>query len=179
MDTITYHDPAKPAIDRWSILINAAAAAASVPACALAAIVERESGGDANARSDDGGWGLCQITAGVDENGIFTQTGAKMLDPASNIDVAAKFFLAPAIAQCAALRATDAATMDAVSTEILYFAFCAYNAGFGAVRRAIASGTDPDSVTTNDYGSGTLALYHAAVVASHAASASPTPVVAR
>jgi membrane-bound lytic murein transglycosylase MltF len=138
-----------------------------VPPCALAAIVQRESGGDANARSGDGGWGLCQITAGVDSTGVFTQTGQHMLDPDANIAVAAKYFLAPAIAQCTTLRAQFAAQMDAISSEVLFFAFCAYNAGFGSVQQAIANGRNPDNSTTNAYGSGTLNLYHTALAASH------------
>ena len=171
MDFVDYADPAKPAIDRFRDLINRFAKAASVPACALAAIVERESGGDPNAVSGDGGYGLCQITSGVDAHGVFTQTGANMLDPASNLETAARFFLEPAIAQCETLHARFAQRMDAIAPEILFFAFCAYNAGFGAVEDAVRNGADPDARTTSRYGAGTLALYHAALAASHAALA--------
>ncbi len=171
MDFVDYADPAKPAIDRYRDLINRYAKAASVPACALAAIVERESGGNAGAISGDGGYGLCQITSGVDAHGVFTQTGANMLDPASNLETAARFFLAPAIAQCTALRSRYATQMNAISPEIVFFAFCAYNAGFGSVQAAVHGGANPDDRTTNHYGSGTLALYHGAVSDSHAALA--------
>jgi membrane-bound lytic murein transglycosylase MltF len=171
MDFVDYADPAKPAIDRFRDLINRFAKAASVPPCALAAIVERESGGDPNAISADGGYGLCQITSGVDAHGVYTQTGANMLDPASNLETAARFFLAPAIAQCEQLRARFAPRMNPIAPEILYFAFCAYNAGFGAVQSAVQNGTDPDARTTNRYGAGTLALYHADLAASHTALA--------
>lgn len=170
MDFVPYHDPSKPAIDRWRDLINRYAAEAKVPACALAAIVERESAGDPNARSGDGGYGLTQITAGVDSRGIFTQTGARMLDPASNLETAARYFLSPAIAQCTELHASYGQRMDAIANEILFFAFCAYNAGYGAVRSAVVNDTNPDARTTNQYGAGTLALYHAALAASHAAA---------
>jgi membrane-bound lytic murein transglycosylase MltF len=168
MDFIDYGDPSKPAINRWRDLINRFAHAANVPPCALAAIVERESAGNPSAISGDGGFGLCQITAGVDSHGVFTQTGARMLDPASNLETAARFFLAPAIAQCVALRAQVGPRMDAISSEILFFAFCAYNAGFGAVDSAVTHDQNPDARTTNHYGSGTLALYHGALAASHA-----------
>ncbi len=171
MDFIAYRDPAKPRIDRWHDLINRAAKAASVPPGALAAIVERESDGDPNAKSADGGFGLCQITSGVDGRGVFTQTGASMFDPASNLETAARFFLAPAIGECTKLHESFGQRMNAISGDVLFFAFCAYNAGFGAVQRAIVSGVNPDAKTTNRYGAGTLALYHAALAASRAATA--------
>jgi membrane-bound lytic murein transglycosylase MltF len=169
VDFIAYRDPAKPRIDRWRDLINRTAKAAAVPPCALAAIVERESDGDPNAKSTDGGFGLCQITSGVDGRGVFTQTGAAMFDPASNLETAARFFLVPAISACAKLHESFGHRMDAISGDVLFFAFCAYNAGFGAVQHAIGSGVDPDVKTTNRYGAGTLAFYHAALAASHAA----------
>ncbi len=169
MDFVDYAHTAKAAIDRFRDLMTRYAAAAAVPACALAAIVERESGGNPSAISADGGYGLCQITSGVDAHGVFTQTGANMRDPASNLETAARFSLAPAIAQCTALRSRYATQMNAVSPEILFFAFCAYNAGFGSVQAAVQSGVNPDDRTTNRYGAGTLALYHSALAASHAA----------
>lgn len=167
MDFIVYRDPSNPRINQWASLIDKHAQAALVPACALAAIVERESGGDRNARSGDGGWGLCQITSGVDANGVYTPTGQHMLDPDANLEVAAKFFLAPAIKDCLMLREQYGGTMSRFSDEILYFAFIAYNAGFGAVESAIEAGTDPDAKSTNDYGAGTLQLYRKDLAASH------------
>ena len=170
MDFIAYNDASNPAVDRWAALINSSAAAAGVPPCALAAIVERESGGNPNARSGDGGWGLAQVTYGVDANGIYTATGQKMLDPASNLQVAATSFLAPALKECLLLRERYGTAMNAINSEVLYFAFIAYNAGFGAVSKAAASGSDPDNASTNHYGAGTLAIYHRDVDRSHAHS---------
>ncbi len=168
MDFVAYRDPSNAAINQWAALVNQYANASSVPPCALAAIVERESGGNKDARSGDGGWGLAQITYGVDANGIYTATGQNMLDPASNLEVGAKYFLAPAIKECLLLRERYGSTMNGINSEILYFAFIAYNAGFGTVHKSVAAGNDPDPHSTNHYGAGTLALYHTDVQRSHA-----------
>lgn len=168
MDFVAYHDASNKAINQWAEEINKFAEAGSVPACGLAAIVERESGGDKNAKSGDGGWGLCQITSGVDGDGVYTDTKQNMLDPNANLQVAVRFFLAPAIQQCLLLRERHGDVMARFSEDILYFAFIAYNAGFGTVQQAIANGNDPDQLSTNRYGAGTLALYKRNVSASHA-----------
>jgi soluble lytic murein transglycosylase-like protein len=170
MDFVPYRACGNRATDPWADHINAAAQAAGVPPCALAAIVERESNGNPNAKSGDGGWGLCQITSGVDANGVYTPTGQHMLDPALNLEVAAKCFLASGIKDCLLLRERHGDVMNRFSDELLYFAFITYNAGFGTVQGAILNGDDPDRFSTNRYGAGTLALYHNDVAASQTAS---------
>lgn len=167
MDFVAYKDASNSAINQWAALINQYAGASSIPPCALAAVVERESGGNKNAKSPDGGWGLAQITYGVDANGVYTATGQNMLDPASNLEVACKYFLGPAIKECLLLREQYSSTMNGINGEILYFAFIAYNAGFGTVQKAVAAGNDPDAKSTNHYGAGTLAIYHRDVQRSH------------
>lgn len=146
-------------------IINRVAQLYGVPACALAAIARRESNFDDQAHSDDGGWGICQITSDVDANGVHTPTGLHMLIAANNFHVAAQWFLHPAINACIALRE---AYPDSMGDEVLKYAFEAYNGGMGMVRAAIQAGHDPDQDTTNRYGAGTLALYHAYLAAAKA-----------
>jgi hypothetical protein len=119
------------------------------------------------------GVGLTQITYGVDWSNpklpTFSMAGASydLLDPGSNLLVAAGGFLAPAIAAMFNLRIDNAETMNRFSTEIAYFAFAAYNAGAGAVAQAIANGQDPNGVTTDNYASDTLSIYHTLCAQSH------------
>ena len=176
MDFVAFTAPNRPALDRWKVSINNQAHAANVPPCALAAIVMRETGGrnvlqDGMPVGPGCGVGLCQITANVnwsDKNGpTYGTTNFNMLDPSSNLYVAAEFFLAPAIKECLLLREKFGQQMNAINSEILYFAFAAYNAGFGAVQSAIWAGHDPDSFTTDHYAQGTLDFYHEFVSTAH------------
>lgn len=152
------------------LILNQVAIAGVVPPCALAAIARRESNFTPNARSDDGGWGLCQITSGATEEGQYVHEGRtyNLLDAKDNLIVAAAYFLRPAIEQCLELRKKQQVFMDTINTEILYFAFAAYNAGFGAVQEAINAEQDPDTRTTNHYAAGTLANYHRYLAMAHA-----------
>jgi hypothetical protein len=158
--------------------------AALVPSCALAAIVKRESDGrnifqiGMPHNSPDCGYGYCQITFGADradpENPTFALDGKtyRLFDPSSNLFVAAKGFLAPAISDMLQLR--DAIGIEKMPQEILLYAFAAYNAGSFRVSQVIRGGGNIDSLTTDDYASGTLNLYHVALQASHAALPVPT-----
>jgi len=181
MDFVDYGEPANPDVNQWATLINTQAAAAAVPPCALAAIVERESSGKnifqvGVPRGPGCGCGLTQITYKVD----WTDPAAPtyhlsgqtwpLMDPNSNLHVSATGFLAPAINACLFLRKQYGAAMAGFSPEILYFAFAAYNAGFEeAVSSSVKKGIDPDTMTTNNYATGTVAIYHRMVAASTAA----------
>jgi hypothetical protein len=180
MDFVKFSAPAHPALNALAQQINDEAVIGKVPPCALAAIVMRESGGQnifqrGMPKGPGCGVGLTQITAGVDwtnpDDPRFQ--GYRLLDPQQNLYVAAAFFLAPAINQCLVLREQKAAVMAQFSDEILYFAFAAYNAGFGAVSSAINNGSDPDARTTSTYAAGTLAFYHDFLQSSHAGDAQP------
>jgi hypothetical protein len=150
--------------------INNQAHAARVPPCALAAIIMRESAGrnifQEGVPHDDPncGYGYAQITYGANrsdpEHPTFVLNGKTydLFDPSSNLYIAAQAFLGPAISNMLALRQSVS-----MPNEILYYAFGAYNAGFAAVARALHAGEDVDSVTTDNYASGTLALYHDAL----------------
>lgn len=163
-----------------SRIIRDRAHAALVPSCALAAIVKRESDGrnvfqeGMPHNSPDCGYGYCQITYGANrsdpEHPTYTLDGTiySLFDPSSNLYVAAKGFLAPAISDM--LRLRDAIGVDKMPNEILLYAFAAYNAGSYRVSQVIRAGGNVDGITTDRYASGTLSLYHAALQASHAAS---------
>jgi len=155
--------------------INNQAHAALVPACALAAIVMRESGGRNIYQermphdSPDCGYGYCQITYGADRSDpnhpTYNVDGKTydLFDPSSNLYVAAKGFLAPAITDMLNLRSSLG--VGAMPQEILLYAFAAYNAGSYRVSQVIRAAGDPDSITTGGYGAATLAFYHTALAA--------------
>lgn len=177
MDFVRFTAPAHPALDALKSAINSEAMIAGVPPCALAAICMRETGGrnvfqDGMPRGPGCGCGLTQITASVDWTDLDEPRfqGYRLMDPQQNLYVAAAFFLAPAIKECLVLREQYGATMARFSSEILYFAFAAYNAGFGAVQSAIQNGRDPDLSTTDKYATGTLAFYQEFLTSSHAAA---------
>ncbi len=164
---------------QWAGFINAEASVAGVPPCALAAIVQRESQGrnifqEGVPPGPGCGVGLTQITYNVDwsdpQRPVWvTPSGTRLelLDPAQNLLCSAKFFLRPAIDLMLNLRNLYGAEMSAFSSEVLYFAFAAYNAGGDQVESAIVRGVDPDTITTDNYASGTLAIYHTLLAESH------------
>ncbi|MGB8520837.1 MAG: hypothetical protein WCD38_11810 [Candidatus Tumulicola sp.] len=91
----------------------------------------------------------------------------QLMIPSDNLYVASRFFLAPAIDECLALRERLPDAMKRWSPEILFFAFASYNAGFGAVRDALLANDNPDSYTTDDYAMRAFAYYHLYLTASH------------
>lgn len=155
---------------QYQNIVTQVALACVVPPCALAAIVRRESDWDANAHSADGGFGLCQITAGVNTLGDYVAEDRtyKLFDAKDNLLVAAKYFLKPAIDECLQLRTGQQTVMDSINPEILFFAFCAYNMGAGEVSKYILAGVNPDIYSTKTYGAGTLAIYHRYLAMAHA-----------
>jgi hypothetical protein len=133
-------------LQQYAELYSAAASKTwKVEPCMLAAIVDRETGGrnifQVGVPPGEGcGVGLCQITAGVSwqrpTHPMFQ--GFELLDPLSNLIVAAKFFLENAL---------EAFPDNHVA------AFAAYNLGGGGVQRELAQHLDPDAETTgHDYG---------------------------
>jgi hypothetical protein len=178
MDFVEFNAPSHPALNALSVSINNQAKAAKVPPCALAAIVAVETGGrnvlQEGMRPGPGcGVGLCQITSGVDWTDLAHPTyqaegqSWELLDPSSNLFVAAKYFLAPAIAEIDHDRQRHQNAYARFSGEILYFAFAAYNAGAGTVFDSIRAGHDPDSYTTNHYAARAFNLYHEFLRESH------------
>jgi membrane-bound lytic murein transglycosylase MltF len=169
MDFATF-DAMAPEEKACETFINQVSLATAVPPCALAAIARRESNFVASAQSDDGGWGLCQITAGASADGHYSRDGRlyNLLDARDNLVVAASYFLEPAIEDMIAFRKTNTPFMDSISTEILFFAFCCYNEGIRGTENHISQRMNPDWWSTNSYGAGTLYNYHRYLAMSHA-----------
>jgi hypothetical protein len=167
-------------VSQWAGFVNDKASAARVPPCALAAIVSRETGGanvfQTGVPPGPGcGVGLCQITFGVQWADVANPTFVlddivyDLMDPASNLAIAARAFLFPAIVHCEVLRVLCPKTFARFSQEILFFAYCCYNSGFDTLRNAIYLGENPDLHTTNFYAKDTLRRYHGYIASSHAA----------
>ena len=176
----------------FSKLINAQAEQVraypfTVPPCALAAIVDRETGGrnifQAGVPRGPGcGVGYAQITSGVDWSSLdhpaYSLSGESydLTVAADNLYIAVAAFLAPSID--AMLRVRSVVGFQKMPEEILFYAFMGYNYGWDGIRQKIIEGLDAqalDALTTNAYGAGTFARYEAALVASHAAeSVNPT-----
>lgn len=172
MDFTAFSSPSHPAVNAYAKAINAAAIDANVPPCALAAIVLVESGGQNILQKGmppgpGCGVGLCQITSGVNwqdkANPLYYagNQSYQLLDPESNLFVAARFFLAPAIRECIHLRYLHPTAFNTWSPEVIYFTFAAYNAGFGEVEDSVLHQHDPDAWTTNEYAHRALDAYHA------------------
>jgi hypothetical protein len=160
--------------------INTQANAARVPPCGLAAIVMRESAGQNIFQygvphdSPDCGCGYCQITFGVDRTNpdqpkfLYGGQNYDLMNGDSNLLVAAQAFLAPAISSMLHLR--QQIGMAKMPEQIMYYAFAVYNAGATAVSQAVVAGGNVDAVTTDNYASGTYALYNQALAFAHAQS---------
>jgi soluble lytic murein transglycosylase-like protein len=137
LDFIQATNSQHPTVDKWNDLLNEICPAHKVPPNLVKAHILYESNGDPNVVSFDDGCGLCQITAGVNVIGNGQDTkyifqDRDILDPAWNIEVACRFFIAPNLA-----RFPD--NLDA--------AIAAYNAGANAVEAALRGGKLPSTVT--------------------------------
>ncbi len=100
MDFVKLNDPSHPELMKYQNDIQYAADQASIPACLLAAIVWRESGGQniyqiGVPHGPGCGVGLTQITAGVDWSNPDDPTfqGYHLMTPSDNLYVSANFFL--------------------------------------------------------------------------------------
>ena len=174
MDFVAFNAPSHPSLNALAVSINNQAKAGGVPPCALAAIVANETGGrnvfqEGMPHAAGCGVGLCQITSGVNwtdpESPTYLADGKSwaLLDPSSNLYVAAKYYLAPNIFDLLDDREKHPAQYAEFSGEILYFAFAAFNAGLGEVISAVRVGHDPDSWTSNHYAQRALNFYKALV----------------
>lgn len=157
-----------PELAPWRELINQVAVNSdTVPPCLLAAIVKRESHGknvlqDGIPPGPGCGVGLCQITYNVDWSDINNPkfNGYELLDPSQNLHVAANFFLAPAIGEAKEIQATQPAKFAiAADGQVAYGAAAVYNAGWGAMQKALDLATDVDQFTTDNYASGVYGYY--------------------
>ena len=177
MDFVLFAEPGSPGMNQWRSPINAEAQIAKVPPCALAAIVENETGGryvlqEGMPPGPGCGVGLAQITSSVDWSNMAAPTfqGYPLLNPADNLYVAAAYFLAPAIQSALRLQRDDPAGFGRFGGgQVLWYAAAAYNAGWGAVAGLYAQGRSPDGGTTNSYASRFIAAYNDFVATSHAA----------
>jgi len=176
MDFVAFKSSANPAVGALAPPINAAAQAAQIPPCLLAAIVARETGGRnilqiGVAPGPGCGCGLCQITAGVSWASITNPTyeGYPLLVPSENLHVAAVFFLAPLLVSAQRAQTERPGEFAASCRGQVVFAVAAgYNAGWGKVQLAMLEGVDADTQTTNGYAADVLSRYEAFVVESHA-----------
>jgi soluble lytic murein transglycosylase-like protein len=109
--------------------ILAASQKYGVPAPLIAGVMERESSGNPNALSLDGGHGKGLMQ--VDDRSDAFAKGPDALDPAANIDEGAKI-----------LAQDQKAFPGNEDAEI-----AAYNAGVGGVKRALKDGEDPSDAT--------------------------------
>lgn len=142
-----FNVPWRKAIMRYAALYTeAVAGCALTEPCMLAAIVDRESGGEnilerGMIPGPGTGAGICQITFGTQWSGPFPSFPGygNLMDPLTNLRVAAHEFLEPALRKY---------PNDHVA------AFAAYNLGIGGVGLELAEHLSPDAWTTGqDYGS--------------------------
>lgn len=179
MDYVRFDDPSHPALNALRSLINNESEIAKVPPCLLAAIVARETGGrnifqTGMPKGPGCGVGLTQITAGVcwDEVDNPRFQGYPLLNQADNLYVAAAYFIAPLIASAARAQREDPhAFAVSCKGQIAYAVAAGYNAGWGAVQRALARGVDCDAYTTNGYAEDVFQKYVSFVEASHKSAA--------
>lgn len=162
-------------MDALSSIINAEAMISKIPPCFLAAIVNRETGGqnifqEGMPHADGCGVGLAQITSSVDWTNPEKPTfeGYDLLNEADNLYVAGAFFLAPAIKSAVRLQSDDPVGFEQFGGgQVLYYAAAAYNEGWGKVTSRFKAGLDPDGSTTDGYAKAVLGFYNDFVAESH------------
>ena len=179
MDFVAFGDSSIPAIYVLRSSINAEATIAKVPPCALAAIVDNESGGENELQQGMSpgpgtGVGVCQITAGVDWSNYAhpTYEGYDLWNVADNLYVAAAFFLAPAIQSALRLQRDDPTGFARFGDgQVLFYAAAGYNEGWSAVMKRYNAGQNPDDMTTDGYAARFVTAYNDFVNGSHRALA--------
>lgn len=175
MDLIRLHVPSSPAVQKWADKINAVCSVTVVAPCLLGAIVKRESGGSnmfqiGMPRGPGCGCGLCQITYAVDWANLDAPTygGLPLMDPVSNLHVAAISFLVPLYHSAVKAQSERPHSFEVSCHGQLAYAMAAgYNAGWGAVEEAMSEGVDADSKTTNGYASDVFSTFCAYLAESH------------
>jgi hypothetical protein len=167
-------------VGQWASEINAQAKVASIPSCLLAAIVNRESGGrnilqEGVPPGPGCGVGLCSITSGVSwavltrPEYLFQGQYWDLLDPSSNLFIAAKAFLLPALINCTTLKQLCPDTTRRFGDgQLAFYVAATFNSGFSTVTKAVYAGVSPDLYTTDNYGAAVLATYEQYVSESHA-----------
>lgn len=180
MDFVPYHDPGRPALNAWAGIINKEAGRA-FPPCLVAAVMNRETGG-ANVfqkgmpKGPGCGVGLMQITSSVDWSNVDDPMlyGYHLMRPEDNIHCAVAFYLVPALIVAARLQQNDPQGFEAACHgQLAYGVAAAYNAGPGALQKAVAGRFDVDTLTTNDYASDVFDTYVAMAGASHLMAGAP------
>lgn len=158
----------------YASAVNNEAQIAKVPPCLLAAIMWRETGGTNEYQigmphAPGCGVGLTQITSNVEWSNPDDPTldGFHLMKPADNLYVAAAYYLAPLLANAARAQRDVPAAFEASCRGQQVFAVAAgFNAGWGAVQRALAEGVDADRFTTDAYAGDVLVKYEELVTES-------------
>ena len=177
MNFVKFNAPDYPALMAYQNDIQYASDQATIPACLLAAIVWRETGGQNEYQigmphGPGCGVGLTQITSGVDWSSIDDPTyqGYHLMTPADNLYVAANYFLRGLMKSAEAAKTENPIGFEtSCRGQIIYAVAAGYNAGFGAVLDAITRGIDVDTLTTNGYAGDCLQKFITLVDASEAA----------
>lgn len=177
-------------VGQWAAAINAVCKQVpTVAPCQLGAHVIWESRGQnvfqqGVKRGPGCGVGLGQITAPQESPGgegvvwadinnpYYLGPDGKhyvLLDPQSNLYVAAKFFLERLNAQAAQAQKESPISFSAsCHGQIVYAAAAGYNAGWGAVEEALAGSFDANKVTySKSYASDVFGEYNSLVKLSH------------
>jgi len=160
VDYVAFSATADPEVGPLADQINEACSGTSIPPCFLAAIVKRETGGrnifEIGVPPGPGcGVGLCQVTYDVSWTNVdrptFTGASGRVYDLLSvpdNLACAVVEFLTPLVGQMERLRAVSPTLYgQCAAGQILKGVAAGYNAGEPAVRSAVLTGQQVDTVT--------------------------------